>query len=65
MPDRDIYADRIVYVNAWEQVRRRVCAVETFHHVHEYIVPFEFIRPQVMTVGIDGGNNQKNRHTDK
>lgn len=60
--DGQVHCDRVVYVDAREQVRRRVRRPEPFAERGKYVVVREVLRAQVMSVRVDRRDDQENGH---
>ena len=54
---------RIKYMDTWKDIRRGICFINKFYKIHKYIIPSKFIRPQMLHIGINIGDNEKNGHS--
>lgn len=63
--DRQMNADGVVHMDARKQVRGGIRGIQALHQVGEDIVILKHAWPQIMTVGVDGGNHQEHSHPHK
>ena len=61
--DGNMAAERVIYVDAWPQVGRRVRLVEGGYQICKDIVSGHDIRSETMPVGPQCGNQEKHGHT--
>lgn len=59
----NVNPDRVIHMNTRKQVRRCVGTVNHLAQVDKDIVPGEIVGTQIMAVGIDCRDNQKNGHS--
>ncbi len=55
-------SDGIKHVDAWQDVGRCIGSIEPLYHIHKYVVPFKYDRPEIQTVREHRANDEENRH---
>jgi len=55
--------DGIEHMNAWKNICGSICPVDEAHQPDKNVVSGKFCRPQQVSIGINGGNDQKQCHS--
>ena len=57
--DCHMCGDGIEHMNAWKNICGGICPVDEAYQPDKNVVSGKFCRPQQVSVGINGGNDQK------
>ena len=55
---------RIKNMDAGQYISRRIYPVKMLHHIHKEIIPGEYYRPEILGIGVDIRDYQKQCHAD-